>query len=80
MRERAENGSIAFAGAVLRPHADLMRQGGQLTSDGAAVLDAARQAGRELVQEGTMREETLAAIRQSLISEEALRRMYNQAI
>jgi multimeric flavodoxin WrbA len=80
VEELAENASVGFAGAVLRPHAYLIRQGGELTSDGQEVLEAARRAGRELVEEGTMRHETLEAASRPLISQEELRQQYNAAI
>jgi hypothetical protein len=76
--ETAENGSVEFAGAVLRPHAFLMQGEEGLTPDGQAVLDAVRRAGTELVDEGTMRPETLEAISRPLISQEELRRRYNR--
>jgi multimeric flavodoxin WrbA len=80
VEELAENASVEFAGAVLRPHAYLMSDGGGLTRDGREVLEAARRAGRELVEEGAMRRGTLEAVSQPLISEEALRERYNRAI
>jgi multimeric flavodoxin WrbA len=76
--ELAETASVKFAGAVLRPHAFLMTQAGELTQDGEAVLKAARRAGYELVHEGAMAEETLEAVSRPLISEDELRRWYNQ--
>jgi multimeric flavodoxin WrbA len=76
--ELAEDASVEFSGAVLRPHAFLMKQGGELTADGQAVLEAARKAGHELVTEGRMAEETLEAISRPLISEDELRRRYNE--
>ncbi|MBL7200212.1 MAG: flavodoxin family protein [Anaerolineae bacterium] len=78
-QELAENAGVEFAGAVLRPHASLMREHGELTSDGKAVLEAARRAGYELVQEGEMSDKTLEAIGRPLISEEELRHRLNQA-
>jgi len=74
--ELAEDASVKFAGAVLRPHASLMRQEGELTQDGKAVLNAVRRAGYELVKEGVMMEETLEAISRPLISQEELWRRY----
>jgi multimeric flavodoxin WrbA len=68
VRELAENSGVKFAGAVLRPHAQAMRRGGKLTRDGRAVLDAVRNAGYELIRDGVMRQETLAAISRPLIS------------
>jgi multimeric flavodoxin WrbA len=68
VKEFAEDASVNFAGAVLRPHASVMKREGELTQDGRAVLDAVRKAGYELVKDGVMREETLKAISRPLIS------------
>ncbi len=78
--EFAEDASVEFTGAVLRPHAFLMKEEGQLTEEGEAVLNAVRRAGYELVNEGVMGEETLEAISRPLISEDELRRRYNQML
>lgn len=77
VREIAEDASVEFAGAVLRPHAFLMKQDGLLTADGQAVQEAARRAGYELVHEGAMGQDTLDEVSRPLISEEALRQLYN---
>jgi multimeric flavodoxin WrbA len=79
-QELAENTGVPFAGAVLRPHASLMRQDGKLTEQGQAVLDAAHKAGRELVQEGTISQEILDAVSRPLIPQETLRRMLNRGL
>jgi multimeric flavodoxin WrbA len=68
IKELAEDTTAKFAGAVLRPHVDYMRRGGELTQDGRAVLNAVRRAGSELVKNGVMRQETLATISRPLIS------------
>jgi multimeric flavodoxin WrbA len=78
--ELAEDVSVEFAGAVLRPHAFLMKQGGQLTEEGEAVLNAVRSAGYELAKEGVMSAESLEMIRRPLISEDELRRRFNQLV
>ena len=52
--ELAENASVEFAGAVLRPHVSLMKQGGEVTEEGEVVLNEARRAGHELVKDGVM--------------------------
>jgi multimeric flavodoxin WrbA len=80
VEELAEGASVGFAGAVLRPHAFLMKERGELTADGKTVLNAVRSAGQELQREGAMSKETLAAISRPLISEEELRRRYNQML
>lgn len=76
-RELAEDASIEFAGAVLRPHASLMKREGEFTPEGKAVLAAAHRAGYELVTEGKMCAETLEAVSRPLISEHDLRALYN---
>jgi multimeric flavodoxin WrbA len=78
--ELAENVSVEFAGAVLRPHASLMKQEGEVTEEGEAVLDEVRRAGHELVKDGVMSQKTLKAISRPLISEDELRRIFNEAL
>jgi multimeric flavodoxin WrbA len=68
VKELAEDTSVKFAGAVLRPHADYMRRDGELTQDGRAVLNAVRRAGSQLVKNGVMKGETLATISRPLVS------------
>ena len=68
VKELAEDASVNFAGAVLRPHVHAMRRKGELTQDGRAVLNAVRKAGYELVKDGAMKRETLEAISRPLIS------------
>jgi multimeric flavodoxin WrbA len=67
-KELAEDVSVKFAGAMLRPHAGYMKRGGELTQDGRAVLNAVRRAGSQLVKNGVIRPETLATISRPLIS------------
>jgi len=77
-RELAEDASVEFAGAVLRPHAYLMRESGVLTQEGEAVREAVRRAGYELVKEGRMKQETLDKVSRPLISQEEFRLRSNQ--
>lgn len=70
VKELAEDASVEFAGAVLRPHSDAMKVDDKVTQDGEAVLDAVRRAGNELVGQGRMSHEALAAISRPLIPEE----------
>jgi multimeric flavodoxin WrbA len=78
--EIAKDASVEFAGAVLRPHAMLMKDKGQLTEAGQAVLAAARRAGSELVRDGAMSKQTLEAISRPLIPQEDLRQIYNSLV
>ncbi|MBU4349217.1 NAD(P)H-dependent oxidoreductase, partial [bacterium] len=78
--ELAKDASVEFAGAVLRPHAFLMKEKGKLTKDGEAVLNTVKRAGYELIKEGKMNKETLEAISHPLVSEKELWRRYNDEL
>ena len=80
VEEIAQDVSVEFAGAVLRSHAHLMIENGELTQDGEAVLNAVRKAGYELIKEDGMTRETLDRISRPLISQEDLWRRYSQAL
>lgn len=73
IEELTKDASVEFAGAVLRPHAFLMKKKEKLTKDGEAVLNMVKRAGYELIKEGVMNKETLDAISRPLVSEEELR-------
>jgi multimeric flavodoxin WrbA len=79
VEEIAEDASVEFAGAVLRPHAHLMKAKGEFTRDGEYILKALRSAGSELLKEGGMTKETLDKISRPLISQEELWRRYEKA-
>ncbi len=79
-KELAEDASVEFAGAVIRPHAFLMKQEGKLTNEGVTIIEAARKAGEQLVRNGAISQETLDAISRPLIPESELRDMYNSSI
>ena len=80
VEELAEGASVEFSGAVLRPHAFLMKENGELTKDGRAVQQAVRRAGSELVRDGKMDPETLEQVSRPLITQQELRQRYNQAL
>jgi multimeric flavodoxin WrbA len=69
-QELAHHADISFAGSIIRPHANLMWREGNLTEQGGRVIDAIQQAADELLRDGTIRDETQAAISQPLISQE----------
>ncbi len=78
--EFAEDASVEFVGAVLRPHAFLMKQQGKLTKDGARIIEIVRQAGRELVENGRIAKKTLDLIARPLVGREELLQRYNRAV
>jgi multimeric flavodoxin WrbA len=73
-QELAEHASVEFSGALLRPHAGLMRR---KEKEAAEITGAARSAGRQLVTEDRISQETLVTISQPLISEDEYRRRSN---
>jgi NAD(P)H-dependent FMN reductase len=58
---------IEFAGALLRPHSEFLRGMLDLKMPCRDVLEAAREAGRQLVRDGRMSDETLRAVSRRLI-------------
>lgn len=80
VEELAEGVSVEFGGAILRPHAFLMKRDGKVTEEGEEILRAARKAGSDLIVDGKMSQETLEIIGRPLITEEELRRRYNEMV
>jgi multimeric flavodoxin WrbA len=73
--ELAEDVSVEFAGAVLRPHANFLREDNEKTRN---VLKAAKQAGYQLVKKGKMSPETLKVVSCELMSLEKYMQTNNQ--
>jgi hypothetical protein len=73
-KEIAEDASVEFAGALLRSHAGFLGENKEKTRN---VLEATKQAGYQLVNEGRVSIETLENISQPLISDEERIRRYN---
>ena len=80
VRELAENASVGYAGALVRPHAFIMKKNGKLTTDGSNVLEAARRAGYELVKKGRMSKKTLYEVSRPLVSRMDLNNRYNAVL
>jgi multimeric flavodoxin WrbA len=80
VRGMCRSTSREFAGALLRPHGPTF---GMMLRTGAPVgdvLDAATEAGRQLVETGRMSEETLSAVSRPLVSLEAYVQNNNDAL
>jgi hypothetical protein len=78
VREVAENAGVHFAGALIRPHVELMKGPAGLTPAGAGVLEAAKEAGRRLIEDGTIPAELLEAVSRPLIYREDHAEFFNQ--
>jgi multimeric flavodoxin WrbA len=66
VKELAEDASVNFAGAVLRPHIDWLAREKEKAEK---IFAATRQVGFQLVSKGTMSKELLSTISQPLISQ-----------
>jgi len=75
VREIAKDTNVEFAGAVLRPHANLLSNNETKSKE---ILAAAKQAGFQLAKEGTIPNYLLETVAQPLISEGALRKTENE--
>ena len=74
-KELAEDVSVEFAGAILRPHAFLLKE---YEDQAELIHDALKTAGNQLIIDGGISPNLFDIISKPLISEEALREMYNQ--
>jgi len=76
VQELAEDMSVEFSGAVLRPHSSLLPRNKKKEKE---VLGASRRAGYELVKNGKMPKRTLDKIAQPLVTESEYRRRSNES-
>ncbi|MEM2104254.1 MAG: flavodoxin family protein [Candidatus Bathyarchaeia archaeon] len=74
--ELAKDVGIEFAGAILRPHAFLIEENKEKAK---IIIEALKQAGVQLIKDGKMADDILETISQPLISEEELKRRYNES-
>jgi multimeric flavodoxin WrbA len=69
-KELARQMNISFAGALLRPHFGYLQDNSEKAEE---IFDAAKQLGRQLIEEGKMSLDLLKVISQPLISKEMWR-------
>ena len=62
------NANAEFAGALLRPHGEAMKRVIEMDLPIYDILDAAREAGRQVVKDGRISEETSSKVSRELIS------------
>jgi len=74
VKEVAEKVGVEFGGPILRPHASMMKENKEKAEE---ILNAAKKAGTQLIENGDITPDILQIISQPLISEEALRKRYN---
>ncbi|HUI70872.1 MAG TPA: flavodoxin family protein [Spirochaetia bacterium] len=78
LRAFCRNFDREFAGALLRPHGPVFKAMAEKGAPLSDVIQAAKDAGRQLAADGAMRSETLAVVSRPLISLEDYLRGANQ--
>ncbi len=78
MKAFCKNGSHEFAGALLRPHGVAMLPMLEMGASLDDLFEAAKEAGRELVEDGEMSTETLGIISRELMPLELCMQFANQ--
>jgi multimeric flavodoxin WrbA len=78
MRAACKNLGSEFAGALLRPHGPALRGMLEMGAPVDDVLASAKEAGRQLVEDGRMSAETLAAVSRELLPLERYVKVINQ--
>ena len=76
----AKNLNATFAGALLRPHGPALKAMLDQKLPVTDVLDAARDAGRQLVENGSIAPETLGAVSRPLVPREQYVAIANQSM
>jgi len=78
IKAACKNGSREFAGALLRPHGPALRAMMEMGMPVDDILEAAKKAGRQLVEDGGMSPETLNVVSRELMPLEAYAQTVNQ--
>ena len=78
IKAACKNGSREFAGALLRPHGPALRAMMEMGMPVDDILEAAKKAGRQLVEDGGMSPETLNVVSRELMPLEAYAQTANQ--
>jgi len=80
MEAICRNLHVEFAGALLRPHGPFLKPMIEMGAPVNDILEAAKEAGRELVREGEMSSETLKIVSRELMPQEVYVDMANKRI
>jgi multimeric flavodoxin WrbA len=78
--ELAFNGGVEFSGALIRPHAFLMKDEEGFTKEGQAIVDLLGETGFEYAATGKISPERFSAISRPLVTHEEMIDMYNKWI
>jgi multimeric flavodoxin WrbA len=79
MRALSKNMASEFVGALLRPHATLLRGMVEMGAPIDDIFESAREAGRQLVENGRMSDDTLQAVHRELMPRDKYVEQVNRA-
>jgi multimeric flavodoxin WrbA len=79
-KELALNGGVEFSGALIRPHAFLMKEKDEFTREGQDIIELLEKTGFDYAVSGKISDERLDEISRPLISHEEMIEVYNQWI
>jgi multimeric flavodoxin WrbA len=74
----SKNANAKFAGALLRPHGEVLRTMLEMGAPVKDVIDAAKEAGRQLIRDGEMSPETLKTVSRELLPRDMYMQLVNQ--
>ena len=80
VEELALNSGAEFSGALIRPHAFLMKKKDELTDDGMRIIQIVKDTGFEFASTGVISQEKLDAVSRPLVSREELFVKYNRMV
>lgn len=78
--ELALNGGVEFSGALIRPHAFLMKDENGFTKGGHAIIELLEETGFEYATSGKISQKRLDAISRPLVSHQEIANTYNEKI
>jgi multimeric flavodoxin WrbA len=78
MKAYSKNAGVEFAGALLRPHGPVFKQMIEMGAPVKDVLEAAKDVGRQIINDGSMSPETLGIVSRELIPKEMYMHFANQ--
>jgi ABC-type branched-subunit amino acid transport system substrate-binding protein len=78
VEELAAVAGVTFVGPIIRPHVQTMRKNGGLSDEAQEILRYVEKAAEELIKLGTIKHQTLEAIRRPLVSQEVFFENWNK--
>ncbi len=78
LKAYSKNAGVEFAGALLRPHGPFLKAMLEMGAPVNDVLEAAKDAGRQIIRDGSMSSETLSIVSRELLPMDTYIQIVNQ--